>query len=357
MLPKTFLRPTGLAVLALVVAVAALAAPRPAMAQSNDDLYVKAKAEGKLTIYAGGPTAPWEASAARFKARFPGIDVAITGGFSNVLDTSINKQLHDGKMDVDLAVLQTVADFVDWKRAGALLPFKPDAFPLIDSGFKDADGAFVGVTVNVMPYAYNPTLVKPEDVPKSALDFLKPAWRGKLVAAYPADDDATLYVFDSIVKKYGWSYMDRYMANQPKFIQGHLPEERSVETGATPVTLDSIVSITLGEQTDGKAIRSAFSSVDAIPIWALTAAIFQASPHPNAAKLFLNFFLSPDEQAHTGTWSPRSDVPPPPGLKPLSAYHVVNTYRDFLSDRAAIAELRKKFEQYTGPVVNTGGVR
>jgi ABC-type Fe3+ transport system substrate-binding protein len=351
------MRRFSLAVLTLIAVVVSPAGPRGVSAQPNDDLYAKAKTEGRLTIYAGGPTAPWEAAAARFKARYPGIEVAVTGGFSNVLDTSINQQLHDGKMDVDIAFLQTVADFVDWKRAGVLLPFRPEAFALIDNGFKDADGAYVGVEVNVMPYAYNSTLVKPADVPRSALDFLKPEWRGKLVAAYPADDDATLYVFDSIVKKYGWSYMDRYMANQPKFIQGHLPEQRSVSSGATPVTLDSIVSITLGEQAAGKPIRSAFSAIDPIPIWALTGAIFQGSPHPNAAKLFLNYFLSPDEQSRLGTWSVRADVPPPAGLKPLSAYHVVNSYRDFLSDRAAIAALRKRYEQYTGPVVNTGGVR
>jgi len=36
---------------------------------------------------------------------------------------------------------------------------------------------------------------------------------------------------------------------------------------------------------------------------------------------------------------------------------VVNDYRDFLSNEAQIVELRKRFEHYTGPVVNVGGVR
>jgi ABC-type Fe3+ transport system substrate-binding protein len=46
----------------------------------------------------------------------------------------------------------------------------------------------------------------------AALDFLKPQFAGKLVTAYPANDDATLYAFDTIVKKfdtivkkYGWA--------------------------------------------------------------------------------------------------------------------------------------------------------
>jgi ABC-type Fe3+ transport system substrate-binding protein len=56
--------------------------------------------------------------------------------------------------------------------------------------------------------------------PVSTLDFIKPAFKGKLVSAYPADDDATLFAFMTIIQKYGWSFMDRYMANDPTFIQG-----------------------------------------------------------------------------------------------------------------------------------------
>jgi hypothetical protein len=38
-------------------------------------------------------------------------------------------------------------------------------------------------------------------------------------------------------------------------------------------------------------------------------------------------------------------------------YPVVNDYIGFLDNQAQIAGLRKRFEAYTGPVVNTGGVR
>ena len=40
--------------------------------------------------------------------------------------------------------------------------------------------------------------MKPEDVPKSALDFLKPMFMGKAISVYPADDDAALYLFHII---------------------------------------------------------------------------------------------------------------------------------------------------------------
>ena len=53
----------------------------------------------------------------------------------------------------------------------------------------------------------------------------------------------------------------------------------------------------------------------------------------------------------------RGDVPPPAGYKPIFSYKVVNDYRDFLTNEAQLIELRKRFERYTGPVVNVGGVR
>lgn len=60
------------------------------------------------------------------------------------------------------------------------------------------DGAFTPTSVVLLTYAYNTKLVSPAAAPKSALDFLKPQFAGKLVTAYPADDDATLYAYDTI---------------------------------------------------------------------------------------------------------------------------------------------------------------
>src|SRR5579872_7333089 len=278
---KHVVRCAGLGV-ALVVAAAV-----PVRAESVDAIYAKAKKEGAIVLYAGGPTAPWEAAADQFKQKYPGIEVKIEGGFSNVLDRKIDDQIKAKKLEVDAAFFQTVQDYVRWKKEGNLLAFKPEGFDKIDRHWKDKDGAFVGMSVNAHPYAYNSQLVKPADVPKSALDFLKPEFRGKAVSAYPQDDDATLYDFDSITKKYGWGYWDKYMANQPKFIQGHLGVARSISAGDTLVTLDTIASISLGEKAAGKPHEIAFSQSDAVPIWALTGAVFKGSPHPNAAKLFI----------------------------------------------------------------------
>jgi ABC-type Fe3+ transport system substrate-binding protein len=199
--------------------------------------------------------------------------------------------------------------------------------------------------------------VSPNDVPKSALDFLKPQFAGKLVTAYPADDDATLYAFDTIVRKYGWDYMKKYMAQKPSFIEGHLGVLRSVADGSNAVTFDSTSSTTGALKKSGQPIEFAFPTVDVMPTFFITAGIFKDAPHPNAARLFLDWYMAKEQQSRLGSYSSRTDVDPPPGLQPLSAYRIATGYLQFVSDEKRLDALRKQYESYTGPVVNKGGVR
>jgi len=171
----------------------------PARGETLDELYQKAKAEKEVVFYSGGPAAPHENRAKLFMQQFPGIEVKVTGGFSNVLNEQIEKQMAEKKLAVDMAFFQTVQDFVTWKRQGKLTLFKPDGFDQILPNFRDPDGAYMALSANALTYAYNTAAVKPEDAPKSALDFLKPMFAGKMISVYPADDDAALYLFHLIV--------------------------------------------------------------------------------------------------------------------------------------------------------------
>jgi ABC-type Fe3+ transport system substrate-binding protein len=326
-------------------------------AETIDELYAKAKLEKSLVIYAGGPVSNYEPLAREFERRFPGLSVSITGGFSNVLNQKIEQQFKDDKLEADMVLLQTAQDFVRWKGQGRMLAFKPDGFEAIDKSFKDSDGAFIAWFVGTLSYAYNTKEVKPESIPRSALDFLKGEFRGKLIACYPHDDDATLYLFHTIAKKYGADYIDKYVANQPNWVQGHLGVSRGVAAGSNLVTLDATTSTVLNLKKAGQPIEFMFSEVDPIPIYYSTAGIFKDAPHPNVAKLYLTWILAPEQQSRIGTFSSRGDVPPPAGLKPLFSHNVANDYRDFVTNELLLADLRKRFEAAVGPIRNTGGVR
>ena len=329
----------------------------PARAQSMQELYEKAKAEKELIIYGGGPTSLYEVPARAFEAKYPGIKVTIHSGFSNVHDAKINQQLKDKTLDADLAILQTVQDYIQWKKEGVLAKFKPDAWSAVDKSFKDPDGFYIGVFVTSVSYAYNKDAVKPANAPKSAVDFLKPEFKGKMISCYPHDDDITLYLFYTLVDHYGWEWMNKYIANGAQFIQGHLGVSRGIASGEAVVSIDSNPNLSLREQRAGKPVEISFSKIDPTPVWAQTAATFKDSPHPNAARLFLSWFLEKEQQSKLDTWSPRKDVPPPAGLPPLFSLKLANTYPAFMSDTKKIADLRKRFEALTGPVQKKGGVR
>jgi ABC-type Fe3+ transport system substrate-binding protein len=254
-----------------------------------------------------------------------------------------------------MAFFQTVQDFVTWKKQGKLLAFKPEGFNQIMPNFRDEDGAYMALSANALTYAYNTSKVRAEDAPKSAQDFLKPMFVGKVITAYPADDDATLYLFYLIVQKYGWGWMDEYMVTKPNFIRGHLPVARSVASGENIATFDASSSVWPFKR-EAK-LEIVWSPVDETPVFTLTGGIFQDAPHSNAAKLYLTWFLAKEQQSRVGSFSSRVDVPPPEGFHPLTSYKIGNNYREFMTNDELVTDLRKRFEGYTGPPINKGGVR
>jgi ABC-type Fe3+ transport system substrate-binding protein len=317
-------------------------------AESMDELYAKAKLEQTLALYGAGPSGSHDRWVREFQQLFPGIAVALTGGLSNGLNRRIEQQLADKRMETDLAIFQTIQDFDRWKKAGALLLFKPEGSEAIDPAYKDEDGAFTAVSVNTVVYAYNSARVPAAEVPRSALDFLKPGFAGALITTDPTEDDAGLSAFNVIVQKYGWDYMDRYMAQKPVFVtSGHAAVSNAIAAGEKLATFDS-TSTTPRLKAQGKPIEPVFSQADPTPVFLVGAAIFKDAPHPNAAKLYLTWYLAKEQQSRTGTFSPRADVPPPAGLAPLASYNVDRGYRALVSDEGRLAELRRRFGGYIG---------
>jgi len=330
----------------LVLTAATLISGTPTFAQGIDELYQQAILEKTVVLYGAGPTGSHDRWVKEFEQRFPGVTVAFTGGLSTTLDKKIEAQFANQKVETDLAILQTIQDFAKWKKTGEMLSFKPAGWDSIDEAYKDEDGAFVTVSVNAITYAINTKQVSASDVPKSALDFLKPVFGGKLITTDPTDDDAALAVFNSVVQKYGWSYMDKYVAQRPTFVTtGHAAVSDAIVAGEKLASFDS-TSSTLRLARDGKPIAAIFSQADATPIFLVGAGIFKAAPHPNAAKLYLTWFLAKEQQSRSGAFSARSDVPPPAGFLPLSSYNIDRGYRKLVTDQARVTDLRKRLAAY-----------
>jgi ABC-type Fe3+ transport system substrate-binding protein len=339
-----FVRPLALA--AATISLTILTAP--AEAQSVDELYAAARQEGVLSLNGGGPAGLYEPWVREFEQRFPGIKVKLAADFSNILAPIIDQELREKKLSVDLTIFQTLQDYDRWKKQGVLLSFKPEGWDQIHPSFKDPDGHYVGVAVYGLAYAYNTKDVPQPEVPKSAQDFLKPEFKGKVITTYPNDDDVTLYLYNTIIQKYGWGFMDKYMANDPQWVRGHLGVARAVASGQAATSFDTMANVTLAMKKNNQPTDVAFSDVDPLPIWPQTTAIFKDAPHPNAAKLYITWFLAKEQQSRIGTWSTRLDVPPPAGLKPIFEYQLANDFRSFITDEKLVEDLRRRFEMYIG---------
>jgi ABC-type Fe3+ transport system substrate-binding protein len=192
-------------------------------------------------------------------------------------------------------------------------------------------------------------------VPRTALDFLDPRLAGLCITTYPQDDELATYRFDTFVQKYGWDWMDRYMVNRPQFIRGHLGVAQEIIADRAGISFDATLFTTVGPQAEGASIVVEIPEAEGMPIWAQPTGIFRDAPHPNAAKLYLSWLLTPERQMQLppGQWSPRTDVPPPAGFPPILDYNVLLGYRDFVLDEERIEELQHRYREYIGPVRGT----
>jgi ABC-type Fe3+ transport system substrate-binding protein len=347
MIPRrTLLKAAGLAAAATII--------RPAFADSElDSLYAKARKEGGLNLYGGGPADWYTQWAKQFEAAFPGVPIAFTGGFSNQLSPKIDKQIANKKLGCDVAVLQTLQDFERWKHQGALTILPNAVFEHIDRRYYDPGKTFTGVSLYTLSYVYNPSLLG-SAVPVSAEDFLNSAYRDKVITVYPQTDDVTLFLYWTIVSEYGWQWMKDYMVNKPSFVKGHLGVAQAVDQGKSAASFDTITELSVVQPGYDVAARVAFSKVDPSPYWPQSAAIFRNCPHPAAAELFLRWSLGKEQQRamnRKGVWTVRDDVDPPDGFEPIRKYKLTDEYHAFVTYAPQLVELRGRFQEYIGPPV------
>ncbi len=297
----------------------------------------------RLVVWAGGDAPNQQDALIRqFRRRFPKIPLRLTVDLSKYHDGKVYQGLLDGCLVPDVVMLQTMNDFENWKAMGALEPFKPASFPSLTPGYGDADGAYLGVFI----FCFVPQYANCGSPPMDYSDFLKPAFKGRLVLTPPHDDDAVLYVYDRIIERYGTRFLAKLAAQRPCFLRGT----------AAPAILVGRRGF-LGNLT-GYLPAPNQPSVSFIPendffvSWPQRAAMFKLTRHKAAARLFLAYLTSYEYQSARGAWSVRSDVPPPEGLLPLEEYSNTDplAFIEWMLDRKHIHELRLQMRRLFGPV-------
>ncbi|KJZ75503.1 hypothetical protein HIM_05199 [Hirsutella minnesotensis 3608] len=312
-----------------------------------DEMYEAAKKEGGVvTVWHGGDE-PAQRNGLKeaFESRFPGIKVNITVDVSKYLDGRVDEQLAARAVYVDNIILQTLHDFPRWEKQGALLNYAPLGFEQIYPEFKASSAAWYGIGVfswmNVLG-----TNKLPNRTFTTFEELTHPGYKDKIVLTWPNDDDAVLFTFHLILEKLGKGWFDRLLQNNPRWVRGTetpltmiIQANDSVAASFTTAPgFDAIPGIQFGFCTDAN-----FTS------WPQTGAILKDAPHPESAKLFHSFMLTPEYQKVIG-WSVRKDVPPPTGFPNI--FDVPNTdptaFGLWMADRPNVERTRLRFEDMLG---------
>lgn len=267
--------------------------------RSIEELYKAALAEGgKLIIYAGGD-APQQQTGAKtaFEDRFPGIKVEMIVDYSKIHDARLDNQLATGTLVADVVQLQTLHDFDRWRDQGVLHPYKPLGWEEVYPEFKDPHGYSVGIHVWSFANNVNRDVFGDDEAnwPLEARDYLDPALKGKIISTYPNDDDAVLFHYKLFIDKYGWEWLERFVANHPVFVRStQIPFDLLRNgNGSFPVSFTTAGSI---KPRVTSPVQFVLPKYDPFVSWGQRAAIMKGTKYLATAQLYLSWWLEIETQ-------------------------------------------------------------
>jgi iron(III) transport system substrate-binding protein len=224
---------------------------------------------------------------------------------------------------------QTIAQ-VDPPEAQALFP-----------AARDPNRRWYGFSANYDVPSYNTNLVKPSELPKTYEELARRTdWAGRAaVNEYDSEWVAALLQYYGEDK--GRALLKSLGATlKPAIINGHLAVARAVGAGEYAIALTNYVNLTLNMKLAGAATD--FWTLDPVALFYMQVSASAQAPHPNAAKLGMNFILSAEGEAlfaQRGRIPSRPDVEtnPPGVLKALQQRKVMPIVLDPEQERKADA--------------------
>ena len=302
-----------------------------------------ASKEGQVTWYVASIDSRNAETAGQIFTTKYGIKVNVVRAASQIMFQRLSQDLAQGAANADVFSSVDIANFIDLKQEGALALYRPEnaarLFPVFQNF--DPDGYFYSTVASVIALAYNTQKVRAADAPKSWTDLLDPKWTDKIALGHPAYSGFAGSWAAQMYKLYGKSYFERMAKLRPQVSRSLLDATTLLTSGERWVTASPISPLV--ESADkGNPIAIVYPSDGSILVQT-PSAVMKNAPHPNAARLFMEFLLSVEFSQvliKARYESMRPDVKPLPGVKPVSE---IKTIRPTLDDQVkgipAIAEL------------------
>jgi iron(III) transport system substrate-binding protein len=285
----------------------------PAWKTEWDRSVTAAEAEGSVVIYTSGSLEPIFREA--FQSKFSKIKVTTVTGRGFQLGQRVLSERRSGKFIPDVFVQGATTPSTALYPAKALTSIRkqlilPDVFDQSNwwegkHHYVDPEGEYIFMFEGAASNGnliYNTNLVKPDEL-KSYWDLLSPKWKSKIVmmdpvTAGPASQTMLFYYFSPDL---GPNYLKRlFTESNPTIIQDDVRLIDWVAVGKFALGFfPRGTDVTKAERT-GLPIRQFptvhFKEGAFVSTTGFTVSLLEQAPHPNAAKVFINWFLSREGQ-------------------------------------------------------------
>lgn len=269
---------------------AGAAAPASSNAERTAKLYEDAKKEGQVMAYLVGSQTDWEAFAAAFEKKYPGIK---TNGFTGTSESIRDKVLTEaraGRQVADLIAATTFEDFLPLQQAGVLDKYLSPETAAFDKLLYDPEGYWVLPFSYKMLIDYNTQAVPKAQAPKSYQDLLKPEFKGKLGLEANAVPWFTV-MLQIMGREKGLDYMRKLADQKPRLVSGHTVLHKLVVSGEIPISVYNFSRAILEDKLKGAPVDWV-GPEEGTPATLQPALMIKNAPHPNAARLLMDFLLS-----------------------------------------------------------------
>ena len=281
--------------LALLVSMSSVAFA--AKEDFDPELVAAAQAEGELTVY-GSCEEPYLAAAAKnFEKEF-GIKVSYLRLSTGEVQAKITEE--KGNPSADVWFGGTNDPYNESAKLGLLMAYEAkNAKNLASPMYRDADGYWYGIYKGILGFMVNTEELKRLNLeaPKGWDDLLKPEYKDKIWLSNPNTAGTAKLVINTLVQLKGHDEAMKYFVELDKNIAQY------TKSGSGPskkVGIGECV-IGIGFLHDGiKQILDGYDNIALIIPCEGTSfeigatAIFEGCAHPNAAKLWIEYALSPE---------------------------------------------------------------
>lgn len=266
----------------------------PALAAAAAQFYEGAKKEGKLVIYGAGDKQQFDKVKEDFNKRFPGID---TEGVDQRGRESREKVFAEQRgrnyvADIVQSGFTTQQEIIE---AGFVEKYTSAQTQFVIPELATSAGELNSRTISVFTVMINTNIVPPDQEPKSWNDVLDPKWRGKIAMDDPRGSGPGGTILSPLELMFGLDWSTRLGQQKPFFATQAGPLVTGVVRGEYALFLSAGAQDIINQRKAGAPVKQ-IRMKEGVGITQNSMALIKNAPHPNAAKLWIEWNLSEEGQ-------------------------------------------------------------